>query len=135
MSGKLVVDSKLLLQILKAAVKEQKNIHGLAFSKLVSRYAAELEAEKVDDQNPPSSENIDQCIDYIRQNNGKCPDEFCTIPYGIARAKKLLEGGIGTATRIWAKEGMVRLAEKTGTATFHEDRSGHTTKRPRSRNT
>jgi hypothetical protein len=119
MSDKLVVDSRLILEFSALAVKEQESIYGAAFSRMVAKYAAEYEAKKIGDKSLPSIENIDQCIKYITQNNDKYKDGYSSIPYGIARAEKMFEGGIGSAARIAAHEAMIRLAEKTGTATLY----------------
>jgi hypothetical protein len=126
MSGSLIVDARLILDFSALAVKEQERIYGTAFSKMVAKYATEYEAKKIGDQNPPPTDNIDQCIKYLAQNTGKYKDSFSAIPYGIAKAEKMFEGGIASAARLAAKEAMIRLAEKTGTATLYGKVTGTT---------
>jgi len=117
--AKLVIDSKGLLNFLKMAVKEQENFYGAVFTKMVAKYAAEFEAKKIGDHGSAPIENIEQCTNYITANNDKYPDGFASIPYGIAKAEKMLQGGIGSGARTTAKDAMKRLAEKIGTTTLY----------------
>jgi hypothetical protein len=125
-STKPVLDSKSILQFLKSAVKEQENVYGPVFSKMVAKYATEFEAKKAGDDNPPVIENIDQCINYILEKNQKYADGVSAIPYGIAKTEKILEGGIGSGARTAAKDAMKRLAEKIGTASLYGKVTGTT---------
>jgi len=119
MTKALVIDSKGLLTFLKSAVKEQESFYGPVFTKMVAKYATEFEAKKIGENGTAPIEDIEQCTNYIIANNAKYPDGFAAIPYGIAKAEKMLQGGIGSGARTTAKEAMKRLAEKIGTATLY----------------
>jgi hypothetical protein len=85
-------------------VKITEKFYGSFFSKMVAKAAAEFEAKRIGDQNPPTIETMEDAAEYIMQNVGKYPDGFCAVIYGLAKAEYNLQGGIGSGGRTTAKK-------------------------------
>jgi hypothetical protein len=104
MSSNGAFNPKSMTRLMIRTVKITEQFYGPSFSKIVAKAAAEFEAKRIGDQNPPRIETMEDAAEYIMQNIGKYPDGFCTVIYGLAKAENTLQGGIGSGSRTTAKK-------------------------------
>jgi hypothetical protein len=108
-ASKAMFDPRSMTRLMIRTVKTTEEFYGPFFSKMVAKAAAEFEAKRIGDQNPPRIETMEEAAEYIMQNIGKYPDGFCPVIYGLAKAENTLQGGIGPGGRTTAKKSALNL--------------------------
>jgi hypothetical protein len=101
-------------------IETAKNVglYGPVFQNLTAKYAIQFLAKKIGDPNPPKTETLEDCAQYISQNSGQYPNGMAALAYGMAKAQNALEGKIASAGRSMLKDGINAFLEKTGVASI-----------------
>ncbi len=107
-------DSQNLLLAAKIAVEETAKLYGPIFTRMVSEYALQFEAEKLKESPPENIHGLEAVTNYILSNLNRYPRGYDALIYGIARADRELQGSTGSGSRRAAYSGMKSVLEGSG---------------------
>nr|MDO8082871.1 hypothetical protein [Candidatus Freyarchaeota archaeon] len=107
-------DRQSYVLFIKGAVEETAKIYGPIFTRMVSTYALEFEAEKLGEKPPENIQGLENVINYIITNLDKYPQGYNSLVYGIAKAESKLQGYTGAGSRRAALHAMKSILGSSG---------------------
>ncbi|WXG39810.1 MAG: hypothetical protein WED07_03125 [Candidatus Freyarchaeum deiterrae] len=107
-------DAQITVFFAKSSVQEMDKIYGPLFTRMVSEYALQFEAEKLNEEPPENIQGLDAVTNYITANLNRYPRGYCAIFYGVAKTEKNLQGSIGSGSRRAAFNAMKSIIESSG---------------------
>jgi hypothetical protein len=81
---------------------------------MVSEYALQFEAEKLEEDPPENIEGLDQVTNYILANLNRYPRGYCALLYGTAKADSKFWGSTGAGARRAAYSAMKSMSVSSG---------------------
>jgi hypothetical protein len=107
-------DALITVFFIKSAVQEMDKFYGPIFTCMVSDFALQFEAEKLNEKQPQNIQGLEQVTNYIIANLGRYPRGYCALMYGIAKTEKNLQGSTGAGARRAAFNAMRSIIESSG---------------------
>ena len=107
-------DRQSYVLFIKGAVEETAKLYGPIFTRMVSNYALEFEAEKLREEPPENIQGLEDVINYILANLDRYPQGYCSLVYGIAKAESKLQGSTGAGSKRSAFHAMKSILESSG---------------------
>ncbi|MFB0561978.1 MAG: hypothetical protein ACETWM_12315 [Candidatus Lokiarchaeia archaeon] len=107
-------DGQAVVLFAKGAIEETAKIYGPIFTRLVSKYALEFEAEKLGENPPENIEGLEDVSNYILANQDRYPRGYCAIIYGVGKAEAELQGSMGSGAKRSAWSAMRSMLESSG---------------------
>ncbi len=107
-------DRQIIVVFIKSAVEETAKVYGPIFTRMVSTYALEFEAEKLGETLSEGIQGLEEVTDYIVSNLDKYPKGYCALVYGIGKAESKLQGSTGAGSKRSAYTAMKSILESSG---------------------
>ncbi len=107
-------DSQTITLVAKTAVEETAKLYGPIFTRMVSEYALQFEAEKLGENTPDNVRGLEAVTNYILANLDRYPRGFNSLIYGIAKADNKLQGSTGAGARRAAYSAIKSILESSG---------------------
>lgn len=103
-----------MLEMLRTVIHTIGELFGLAFTKMISKYSLEFQAEKVGEEPPEGLEDIDSMVEYIKKHKDKYSGGYNSLLYGIAKAEKMFEGALGSGAKSVAYNVILKVISDSG---------------------
>ncbi len=107
-------DSQTIVLVGKTAVEETAKLYGPIFTRMVSEYALQFEAEKLNEKPPENIHDLEAVTNYILANLGRYPRGYNSLIYGIGKADSKLQGSTGVGAKRAAYSAMKSILESSG---------------------
>jgi hypothetical protein len=107
-------DSQTIVLVAKTAVEETAKLYGPIFTRMVSEYALQFEAEKLKESPPESIQGLEAVTNYILANLNRYNRGYDSLIYGIAKAESKLQGSTGAGAKRAAYSAMKSILESSG---------------------
>ncbi|MFB0563261.1 MAG: hypothetical protein ACETWM_18830 [Candidatus Lokiarchaeia archaeon] len=107
-------DNQTFVLFIKGAVEETAKFYGPIFTRMVSNYAVEFEAEKLKEEPPENIQGLEDITNYILENLDRYPQGYCSLVYGIGKAESKLQGSTGSGAKRSAYSAMKSIIESSG---------------------
>ena len=107
-------DSQTIVLVGKTAVEETAKLYGPIFTRMVSVYALQFEAEKLKERPPENIRDLEAVTNYILANLGRYPRGYNSLIYGIGKADSKLQGSTGIGARRAAYSAIKSILESSG---------------------
>lgn len=107
-------DSQISVLFVKSAVEETAKLYGPIFTRMVSEYTLQFEAEKLKEKPPENIQGLDQVTNYILANLDKYPKGYCSLMYAIGKAESQLQGSTGSGAKRSAYSAMKSIIKASG---------------------
>jgi hypothetical protein len=107
-------DSQTYTLVGKTAVEETAKLYGPIFTRMVSEYALQFEAEKLKEKPPENIQGLEAVTNYIITNLGRYPRGYNSLIYGIGKADSKLQGSTGVGAKRAAYIAVKSVLESSG---------------------
>ncbi|MFB0563030.1 MAG: hypothetical protein ACETWM_17665 [Candidatus Lokiarchaeia archaeon] len=107
-------DSQTIVLVGKTAVEETAKLYGPIFTRMVSVYALQFEAEKLKERPPENIRDLEAVTNYIIANLDRYPRGYNSLIYGIGKADSKLQGSTGIGARRAAYSAIKSILESSG---------------------
>ncbi|MEM3587422.1 MAG: hypothetical protein QXO71_08895, partial [Candidatus Jordarchaeaceae archaeon] len=96
------------------AIEETGKMYGPIFMEMVSKFALEFEARRLNEKPPENTQGLNAVFNYIMANLDRYPYGFNSLIYGLVRTQKELEGSIAVASKRASKIAMKNILQSSG---------------------
>nr|MDO8083093.1 hypothetical protein [Candidatus Freyarchaeota archaeon] len=107
-------DNQTIVLVAKTAAEETAKLYGSIFTRMVSKYALQFEAEKLKEKPQENIQGLEAVTNYILANLKRYPRGYCALIYGMAKADIKFWGSTGAGSRRAAYSAMKSIFEGSG---------------------
>jgi hypothetical protein len=92
-------DPTFAVSLIKIMAEDTAKLYGPIFTRMVSEYALQFEAEKLKEKPPQNIQGLEAVANYITRNLERYLRGYCSLLYGIGKTESILEGSSGPGSK------------------------------------